>query len=232
METLTKEQLCDLYINQCLTSGAIATRFGKNKWWTINLLKKYDIPRKPKGGGYNKVNLQGQRFGKYLVVGMAASDKNGNSKWKCRCDCGTLKNIGRAALTRYQALSCGKCTRRYNWKGYGEISGYYFNRARHGAKRRGLEFNITIEEIWNLFLKQDRKCALSGLPLVFISNAYGKHKHEQTASLDRKDSSKGYTLDNVQWIHKDINFMKQSNSDEYFINMCRAVSNYNSQAKS
>jgi hypothetical protein len=227
METLTKEKMYDLYVTQKLTSGAIAERFGKSKWWTINLLRKYEIPRNPKGGGYNKVDLTGQRFGKYLVVGPAEPDKNGNTKWQCKCDCGTTRAIGRATLVRNEALSCGKCTQKYNWKGYGEISGYYFSRLMHGARRRGIGFDITIEQIWDLFLTQGKTCALSGMPLSFASNLYGKNKHHQTASMDRKDSSKGYTLDNIQWIHKDINFMKQDNSDEYFIRICREVARYN-----
>jgi len=78
--------------------------------------------------------------------------------------------------------------------------------------------------MWGLFLNQDRKCALSGLPLVFGAN-HGKI--EGTASLDRIDSSKGYTIDNVQWVHKIVNLMKQDSSDEEFVKMCRIVSNHN-----
>jgi hypothetical protein len=44
-----------------------------------------------------------------------------------------------------------------------------------------------------------------------------------TASLDRKDSSKGYTKDNVQWIHKTINFMKGQMSDQEFVSWCKLV---------
>lgn len=45
----------------------------------------------------------------------------------------------------------------------------------------------------------------------------------QTASLDRKDSLKGYTIDNIQWLHKDVNQMKRNYSEEYFINTCLKI---------
>lgn len=46
-----------------------------------------------------------------------------------------------------------------------------------------------------------------------------------TASLDRIDSSKPYIIDNIQWVHKDINFMKRTYSHDYFIKLCKLVAN-------
>ncbi len=48
-----------------------------------------------------------------------------------------------------------------------------------------------------------------------------------TASLDRIDSSRGYTLDNIQWVHKDLNKMKTNYPNDYFIKMCKYVANNN-----
>ena len=45
----------------------------------------------------------------------------------------------------------------------------------------------------------------------------------QTASLDRIDSTKGYSKDNIQWVHKDINCMKMDFSQQYFIDLCVKV---------
>ena len=47
-----------------------------------------------------------------------------------------------------------------------------------------------------------------------------------TASLDRIDSCKGYTIDNVQWVHKWINVMKSDHSQDEFIALCRAVTTH------
>ena len=80
---------------------------------------------------------------------------------------------------------------------------------------------ITIEYAWELFLKQEKKCSLSGLEITIgLSGKYN------TASIDRIDSSKGYEPGNIQWVHKDINFMKRTYSQEYFTNMCKLVTQY------
>ena len=91
-------------------------------------------------------------------------------------------------------------------------------RERKQKDRTRVPVEITAKEIWDLFLKQDRKCALSGLPLTISGRS-----HYNDASVDRIDSSKGYTIDNVQWVHKHINFMKRTYSQDYFIEMCKKV---------
>lgn len=104
------------------------------------------------------------------------------------------------------------------WKGYGEISSQDWHRIKLSAIKRNILFKITIEEIWELFLRQNRKCAYTNEVLVF-----SKISKESTASLDRIDSSKDYTLDNVQWVHKDINKMKGSLPEERFLEICKKI---------
>ena len=42
-------------------------------------------------------------------------------------------------------------------------------------------------------------------------------------TIDRIDSSKGYTVDNVQWVHKDINLMKNHFSESQLIDFCQRI---------
>ena len=51
------------------------------------------------------------------------------------------------------------------YKGYGDITGSVWYKIKKGALKRKLDFSITIEEIWELFIQQDKKCALTGLPI-------------------------------------------------------------------
>lgn len=176
-------------------------------------------------------NLSGQKFGKLLLL---EKDSNNKAKYICKCDCGTIKSVSRSHIVAGNTTSCG-CIKRdgslkTQWKGCGEISGNFWHmhiiRSASGSKqgdriRRPKDLNITIEYIWDLFLKQDRKCALSGIILVFPK--HGKDRL-YTASLDRIDSFKGYIVDNVQWVHKDINIMKNKFSQEYFIEICKLIS--------
>ena len=106
------------------------------------------------------------------------------------------------------------------WKGYKEIPFSWFSKyfLRANKKRTG---TITIEDVWEIYLKQGKVCALSGVPIGFNDDG-----PRHTASIDRKDSSKEYTLDNVQLVHKDINLMKNHFNQEYFITICSKIADH------
>lgn len=147
------------------------------------------------------------------------------TKIKFRCHCGNYFY----SAPRNKLISCGciKIINNRGWKGYGEISGNYFSVIRNGAKKRNLEFDITIEYIWNLFLKQNKKCALTGMKLFFVRNTK-MSPLLKTASLDRIDNNQGYIKGNLQWIHKTINIMKLNMIQKDFVKWCNLVSNNNS----
>lgn len=109
------------------------------------------------------------------------------------------------------------------WKGYGEVSGTVICGIRNSAKQRNLEFDIDAKFLWELYLEQDGKCALSGTEIVFRFKEGHTQRTCQTASLDRIDSSKGYTKDNVQWVHKSIQRMKWDMSDDIFVKWCTMI---------
>lgn len=48
----------------------------------------------------------------------------------------------------------------------------------------------------------------------------------QTASLDRKDSLRGYEPDNVQWVHKTVNLIKWELSEEEFLEWCSKITKH------
>jgi hypothetical protein len=163
----------------------------------------------------------------YLEVTGYAYTRGCHAHWYAKCRCGntTILSTGNFGRT----LSCG-CNRypignkHQSFKGYGEIPKCYWSNVLRGAKTRNLELNVTIEDIWDLFLKQNRKCALTNLEIGFGSR-HKTGKSDSTASLDRIDSTKGYTIDNIQWVHKDVNRMKQHFDEKYFIGLCNKVSN-------
>lgn len=113
---------------------------------------------------------------------------------------------------------------RTRWKGVGDLSGQYFSKVRDSAKRRQIDFSITIEQAWLQFEKQNGKCTLTGIDIVIPIRS---SDHKGTASLDRIDSAKGYTVDNIQWIHKYINCIKMDFTQQEFIDLCKLVSLHN-----
>lgn len=181
---------------------------------------------------WNYEDLTGQKFNKLTVLRRLPNAKNGRTTWECKCDCGKITKKMGTNIKSGHIKSCGclRNTRNHNDYGRGEINMTYFTTLHGNAEKRGMAFDLTMEELWNQFLKQDRKCALTGLDLVFVKN-YRNAKKFQTASLDRIDSTKLYTKDNIQWVHKHINRMKMNDSEEYFIEMCRKVVNYEDNVK-
>lgn len=108
-------------------------------------------------------------------------------------------------------------------KKFGEIHQSYLYLIKDRANRKSLDFNLNGKYLWKLFLKQNRKCALSGIEISFPKAWGAKSKTNITASLDRRSSNKGYIIGNVQWVHKKVNSMKMDMSDDEFINLCRMV---------
>ncbi len=171
----------------------------------------------------------GKMFGYLTVISEHSKTRNGHIRYVCSCLCGNFTNVLGTHLRQKTTVSCGckipKGAERSQWKGIGEMSGDFWHghvvRNAKGVKGRApLEFTLTKEEAWLLFLKQNRKCSLTGILLKFPSRSTDT---SWTASLDRIDSSKGYILSNVQWVHKDINMMKRIYTQEHFIHMCKLV---------
>lgn len=181
--------------------------------------------------GVPKTDLTGTKNGKLTVLRLTDKRIRNMYVWECRCDCGTVKELATNSILGRKAKSCGHClsSRRKAahpcWKGVGEISATRWGVIRRTAKRRGLMFTITPEYIWELFLKQNRRCVFSNVELTF-----GTHnKNYGVASLDRIDSSKGYIEGNVQWVHRDVNFMKQAMTDEELIEWCKKIVKHRAQ---
>ena len=74
---------------------------------------------------------------------------------------------------------------------------------RKRAIRSGMDFNLTPSKVTEL-MRAASVCPYFGTPLTFAQG----DKDETLASIDRIDSSKGYTEDNVQIISYLANLMK------------------------
>ncbi len=174
-------------------------------------------------------DIAGLKFGKLNVISFSHIEDNKRkaSFWNCVCDCGNKKIIQGASLSRGLSKSCGICVmskkNNPNWIGFEEISGTHWSAIKVSAEARGHKVLISIKEAWHQFIKQDRKCALSGVELYFNSKS---NKCDGNASLDRISSFKDYEIGNFQWVTKDINVSKNNKSDKDFIDMCAKITDY------
>lgn len=105
---------------------------------------------------------------------------------------------------------------------YKNISLSYVARIQRRAKVRNREYDLTPEYLNRLYLKQNKRCAFSGMEIGFDKESAARERNI-TASLDRIDSTKGYVKGNVQWVFKDFNKMKQSFDDVTFFQLCKEV---------
>jgi len=48
-------------------------------------------------------------------------------------------------------------------------------------------------------------------------------KKSKTASLDRIDNNLGYTINNIQWVHKDINRIKREYDQNVFLTYVKYI---------
>lgn len=95
------------------------------------------------------------------------------------------------------------------------------------SKRKGYQFDLDEEWVDATLAAQRGKCALSGATLL-ASAAIGKQRaHKHTASIDRIDSTKGYTKDNCWIVTCIINSAKNAHKVEDVIEMCKNVLTHN-----
>lgn len=115
------------------------------------------------------------------------------------------------------AVICRICQRETNRRLYIERTlADKFYKAKWHSNRIGREFTITFEFIQKLVEVQNNKCAITGIQ---FSDMFGPY----FISIDRIDSSKGYTEDNVQLVLARINKMKSNLNQDDFINICKVV---------
>lgn len=128
------------------------------------------------------------------------------------CDLSVSGNRGK----RHKNLYCSRKCKTIGMTGGDEYSPFCIHLA--GARTRMIQDGTRhlldfdkkyLKELWDT---QDGKCAISGLPMI-LDTATGSAtkkipKHPYKASLDRIDSNKSYTKDNIQFVCMSINYMK------------------------
>jgi len=172
----------------------------------------------------------GDKFGEWEILSDVFVDKE--SRVNARCSCGYESSPSVLTIIKGISTRCWKCgySRKMEenpaWKGYKEIPyGWFSKYFERNTKRAGKRFgDITIEQVHELWISQDKKCALTGLPIDWI-----KREDGVSCSIDRISSDGEYTIDNIQLVHKDINLMKNHFDQDYFIQMCKLVCQNNLQ---
>ncbi len=167
---------------------------------------------------------KGERFGKLVALGEIVVKHNGNRNIKyhrVRCDCGKEYDLGIGQWG--ESTQCFECMRadpalhklrsdkkieNSELKGQSHsMEGRLFFAARSRAKKYGREFSLTIEDI-----KIPEVCPILGIPLIKINEKRSKAQspEDNSPSIDRIDSSKGYTRENIECISFRANSIKNN----------------------
>lgn len=184
---------------------------------------------------FNTKDLTNQTFNYLTAIHTIPKPEHVKSKqlgtwWLCKCECGNERIVRSRELLAGETKSCGcknQFTSSANFKGVGRVSQTFFSKMVWGAKKRNLEVGVTKQFLWELFEKQKGTCYFSGLIIELNPRDSGV---ETTASIDRLDSTKGYVEDNVVWVHKNINVMKNVYEISYFTYLCNLVAEKHKKA--
>jgi len=84
-------------------------------------------------------------------------------------------------------------------------------------KRRPFDFSIDCQHVKSLWENQNGLCVYTKLPLTLEANQFN------TISIDRINSSIGYTKDNTQLVCRAVNEMKMHREESLFIHLCHVV---------
>lgn len=235
-KTLPKEIIEQQLASGALTLAALAENLSVSTDVVRKSISRHGLAL-PQGFGRRLSTVRpGDTFGKWTVLDepfTRCSPRGTALRYvKCKCECGVEKELRLNHLTEKRSTQCRKCLGKErraanspHWKGNELISGALLNVFRTGAKTRDLDWKISADDMSRQFERQKGRCALSGVPLTLPSRDYSREDgcgihYEGNASLDRIDSTKGYTTSNIQWVEKTVNLMKRDFTEEEFIGLC------------
>lgn len=180
-----------------------------------------------------KYDLIGKRFGKLVVIEFLGTYRH-HSHWLSNCDCGKQTKTRTQNLLSGKTKSCGCGDKERKRKLALELKGRNTKNpadvAEHniyldylkGAKRRGVEFKLSPNDIGNIIYKP-----------CFYCGVEPKNKHRVIRfdgdvfvvynGIDRVDNSIGYTLENVVPCCRRCNSAKNNMTYEEFVSWVKNV---------
>lgn len=97
---------------------------------------------------------------------------------------------------------------------------------KRNAKNRNIKVEITIDDIKQLYNEQTGLCALSMFRMTHNKQPNDSPTHINNRfniSVDRIDSSKDYTVDNIQLVCAIVNVIKYNMNTDEFIDVCKKI---------
>jgi hypothetical protein len=177
-----------------------------------------------------KINILCNTCGKEiekLASEINRQKKRGRTKFYCDLKCAGKSNCSH--LEKYVDDKSIKRIQQYK-KQKDEYSSfrYHLNIAKRRSEKYDRDFNLDLNFLKDLWIKQGGKCAVTKLPLNIKYIHTKKQRTDKSpyqASLDRIDNNKGYTKDNVRFVSYMFNIARNNFTDEEVLDFCKCVVN-------
>ena len=169
----------------------------------------------------------GDRFDRLVVIEFSHNDKRHRRHYIVKCDCGNTKTVQGTLLRSGNTRSCG-CLAREAKKAKtlpenrGVINQIILQYKRH-AKDRSIDFDLSYETVDRLVRGSCHYCGVVGGNLKKTKNLKDGFRHN---GIDRVDSSKNYTVDNVVSCCGLCNIAKRDMSSDEFIGLAKRIASH------
>lgn len=172
----------------------------------------------------------GDKFKSWTVISNPKLFNGTHMKYEVQCECSTTKWVqGNELINPTKHFKCMKCAAIDRGAAQAEQNGQVgelkltrYTKLQRSADKRGINFNVSLEYLWNLFESQKHLCAVTGDYIQSIDEA----------SLDRIDSFKGYIEGNLQWVTYQANVSKHVMTMQELYEFCKKVLDYANQQPS
>lgn len=162
--------------------------------------------------GKLKCRICGQYFEEdNFDVNSKLKSRNGRDRRCKKCKYETLK-IFKKNLSGEDALN--------------HILSMRLNSIKERSKKKGWETFIELKDLENLYYKQNGLCALSKIKMTYdILDG----RTPTNLSIDRIDTNKSYTIDNIQMVCMAVNQMKSDLNMDQLLYFCKLIIKNNNQ---
>ena len=170
------------------------------------------------------INLSGKRFRKLKIIKRVENDRNGNTQFLCKCDCGNEITALSGNIRHGRTLSCGCWNKEKSRKAFG-ISN--FNRVlrmyKFNAKNRNIEWKLSKDIFKSLTQKSCHYCGSQPSSIQEEKDSNGKYIYN---GIDRFDNKFGYIEGNCVTCCWKCNRMKGNMKNGDFISHIRNIYNH------
>lgn len=106
---------------------------------------------------------------------------------------------------------------------------WFYQRITKSAERTGIPVEIDLQDLKTQWDQQKGICPFTGWEMENLPTSDWRNSirlSPRRASLDRIDSTQGYTKENIQWVCRIANYAKNGWDDQTLIDFCSAVAKH------